>query len=274
LLFTRLMKSRLLNTLLLFAFFVVPAGAWAQASEFQAAGLAVPQKLMRDGYETFGYLSLSELTAVIQATPVRWATGKQIGIRNSSGRISGRWEMNGSQRTILVNQETWEKFPEDQSIFALHEYLGIAGFQDGNYWLSTSLWFLSLDQARAALDSNQRATVAGRISGYARTRLASGTIIGVGGGGNILTLHLRAKRLREDLRDGRIEDIDGDLQSRLDTNFYYKETQTKPSKTKAKKLPPVCSTPNVECPLRKVLPGNVCVCKEDPANTGDVLYPY
>ncbi|RZA05034.1 MAG: hypothetical protein EOP11_13760, partial [Proteobacteria bacterium] len=193
-------------SLFLSFFLLVPgfAAADAELDGFRDAGREIPTALIQAGHSQFGALDLSSFLEEISRTPLRWASAKEIGTRNKSGRISARWEIKGGVSSILVNRETWRRFPEEQAIFALHEYLGITGYNDNNYWLSTTMWFLSLKEARQALDEK---VLAGRVSHYARMRMASGTVVGVGGGGNILTLHLRAKRLRENLASGQLDEI-------------------------------------------------------------------
>jgi hypothetical protein len=103
-----------------------------------------------------------------------------------------------------VNPAWWKKFPEQQSILALHEYLGAAGFYDDNYWISTSMWFLSLPDAQKVLSDEMKSGIESWITRNASAKIPHGTrlaggVVGVGGGGESASLWARMEALKRAL---------------------------------------------------------------------------
>ncbi|MGZ3695787.1 MAG: hypothetical protein ACXWQO_16930 [Bdellovibrionota bacterium] len=200
------MRFLLKITLLLVAF-GVSSLAFAEgdfAMVFLQKGTEIPAALESLSHRQFGErLRLDALQKAAKA--VKIVMDSDVGKRNSQGRMSARWEMVNGVGTISVNAAWWEKFSEQQSILALHEYLGAYGLVDDEYFISTSMWFLSLSDTQKLLTKTKKETIEAWIKANADltllrgTRLAGG-VVGVGGGGEGASLFVRMNGLERALR--------------------------------------------------------------------------
>ena len=251
------------------------------SSEFREAGRQIPTALQARGYQQFGSLDLSTLLNKIDSTEVSSTSVNSVGTRNSDGRITARWENHGRASSIVVSIKAWQRWPGDHGILALHEYLGVSGFDDHNYWLSTKLWFLSLSETHAVVSGADTSTIEQNL--IQKISVGGGGVIGVGGGGEISTLHFRSERLVENLqkmrnaRDSREfemyrQQIPSLLESRLSVSFgkYISQPKVKRSVSAAK--PPLCMTDEQMCPKFKEVDAS-CTCAGRPGVYGAVIWP-
>jgi hypothetical protein len=205
------------------------ARALASSGEFLAAGLEIPQNLQARGYSNFGPMDLATLVSQMQGVQVQFSSKLTAAKRNQNGRISARWEVTSSGRIIHVFSPLWNRFTEQRSMLALHEYLGILGYYDDNYWLSTQLWTLSLPDSQA-LSYNERARIEKSISIRAQPmqQVAGGGVVGVGGGGEGATIWVRQRRIKESLeqinrgtgdRDQAIGTVNHELEGTVEAGY-------------------------------------------------------
>lgn len=182
--------------------------SWAKenlSTEFLIEGSRIPSRLKdKFSYNNFGPdLNLQKLLSDMK--PIAIKPSVDLLSLNTLGRATARWECHDHQCQISVNPILWEKFPEQKSVLALHEYLGSLGYYDDNYWISTSMWFLSLDATQKALSATMKSKIERWIGKNAslrfpaNTRVAGG-VVGAGGGGESASLWARMFSLKNALK--------------------------------------------------------------------------
>ena len=179
--------------------------SFASSEEFIDAGLSIPRALQARGYTQFGSLNLETFVSQMNSVRIEFSKDKSIAKKNQNGRISARWETTARGSSIRVYTPSWQRFTDQRPILALHEYLGVFGFYDDNYWLSTQMWTLSLN-ATDSLTAGERARIERSIEAHASRREqhasnGGGGVIGVGGGGEGATIWLRQNSIRERLNE-------------------------------------------------------------------------
>ncbi len=179
-----------------------PAAAQAAfQTEFRNAASQIPNALLQSGYTNFGRLNLAQLNQRIASVKVVVVSTQDIRDSNGGDRSSAHWTNLPSAQQIAVSLAWWKYFDAQHTVLALHEVLGEFGFQDGEYWISTSLWLLTLPEAQT-LTGAQRKLVGKWIMQNAGYDIASGgTVIGVGGGGESASLWWRMESLQLSLRE-------------------------------------------------------------------------
>jgi hypothetical protein len=175
----------------------------AASRDFQSAGAEIPLALQAKGYTRLGAIDLADFLDRMRSVEVRFSTQLSAAKRNQDGRISARWENRGNKNVIEVYAPSWNRFVEQRSMLALHEYLGVLGYEDENYWLSTQMWTLSIRESEA-LDNQERAAIERSIetsSQQRRLQMAAngGGVVGVGGGGEGGTVWLRQRQIKRGL---------------------------------------------------------------------------
>lgn len=168
--------------------------------EFLKKGSEIPLALERLGYTQFGKLNLNNFLNALPAHQVTFSD--HVDKLNRNGRISGHWDAAGN---ISVYSKWWKRFRDQQSVLALHEYLGAEGYSDDQYWLSVSMWFLALPETQANLSKTIRTRIAQWITMNANLRIPKGTqmaggVVGVGGGGESGTLYIKMHGLLDSVR--------------------------------------------------------------------------
>lgn len=170
-------------------------------SEFLKQGSEIPLALERLGYTHFGKLNLDSFLRALPAHQVTF--NDRVDKLNHNGRISGHWDADGR---ISVYRTWWKRFHDQHSVLALHEYLGVEGYNDDQYWISVSMWFLTLPETQTNLSAEIRANIAQWITKNANVRIAKGTqmaggVVGVGGGGESGTLYVKMHGLLDSVRE-------------------------------------------------------------------------
>lgn len=168
------------------------------AADFFDRGSQVPRALQELGYSRFGGLDLA--TALAQMATFKVFYSKDVDKLNGNGRLSAHWQNQDGVMTIAVNPIWWKKFEGQQTVLAWHEYLGTLGFIDDQYWISVSMWFLSLPKAQAVLSETAKSQIVQWITKNVNAHLPKGTklaggVIGVGGGGEGGTLYVKMHAL-------------------------------------------------------------------------------
>lgn len=259
--------------------------ARASADEFLAAGVEIPQALQAKGYSTFGKMNLATLVSQMHGIRVKFSNELVAAKRNQNGRISARWEVSRSGRIIHVYAPSWNRFTDQRSLLALHEYLGILGYADNNYWLSTQMWTLSLQEAQA-LSGGERTAIERSIE-Y-RTQVASnssgGGVVGVGGGGEGGTIWVRQKRIRENLdrlnrgegaRDENVGSIYHELEGTVEAGYggFESKAAKRAAAEWVRRNKPYCMVRAGLCKSRKpkFIGDNNCTCPGS-AEPGTIIY--
>lgn len=173
----------------------------AYESRFRSAGASIPSALLQRGYSRFGGLDLRSFIADMAQVKLKVQGEDQIGRRNGDGRKTARWEITPEGRTITFDPE-WITKPGLQSVvpmLALHEYLGILGFNDRRYNASLGLWFLTQSAVHQVLTAEEKAQIVNIIVQQLGRRTAGG-VIGVGGGGQIFTQLYRGMMMLKTLK--------------------------------------------------------------------------
>lgn len=170
--------------------------SFASADEqFRALGAKIPRQLSQAGYSKFGALNLNQFVADMASVDIRTSNEDQLGQRNKDGRKSARWEITAEGRRITYDPQWIRASGSIASVLALHEYLGVLGYQDKRYVASLGLWFLTRLEAHQVLNSAEISKIVSIISRNLSSRMAGGGVVGVGGGGQSMTLMYRAKMM-------------------------------------------------------------------------------
>jgi hypothetical protein len=176
--------------LIVFAFLIFSSKfAFAdQSSKFRASARMIPSILIQKGFTQVGDINMRQLVNQMNQVQVRPAGEDEIAAMNGNGRKTARWEINGASRTIVFNASWINKFSDQKGLLALHEFLGALSFDDEDYMTSAGLWFLSQGHT-GRLQPEELRRVLSSIESRARVRYAgnSGGVVGVGGGGEVLS---------------------------------------------------------------------------------------
>lgn len=225
--------------------------ARAQSNEFLTSASQIIQSLQAKGYSNFSHLHLDTFLQQMSSVEIQFSNQLTAAKRNQNGRISARWEVYGSKKLIRVYTPSWNRFSEQRPMLALHEYLGVLGYDDDNYWLSTQLWTLSLQES-SALSADERAAIEQSIASRVRPlrmQLAAsgGGVVGVGGGGEGGTVWLRQRQIKQGLsglNDASVErsrsanEVFNGLEGTSEAgygNFWSKETKARIRKMQARR---------------------------------------
>lgn len=202
------------------------------ANEFFRQGSKIPNALIQMGYTQFGDLDLQSALQKIPSFVVKYSD--KVGKLNGNGRLSAHWQLdeNGSY-TIFVNPAWWQKFYDQKPVLAWHDCLGPLGFIDDQYWMSVSMWFLSLPEANIAFekDPHLKSRVIAWIGKNANYRLPKGTkvaggVIGVGGGGEGGTLFVKMNGILRSLRELSKPQSPEEQSESLGTIYHYLTSYT------------------------------------------------
>lgn len=157
----------------------------AQVADFETAARAIPQQLIRKGYSQFGDLNLQNFIQTMDQVQIFTAPEVETPEDNNTVRIFAHWQRNANGTTITLSERAWPAAAQTpwKNALALHEMLGALGYEDQNYNLSTSLWFLAQDKIDQILNKNEMHTVIRSTNDLAKS---TGGIIGVGGGGDLI----------------------------------------------------------------------------------------
>lgn len=185
---------------LILAFSSLSSFATEVQSKFLELGSQIPGKLMELGYTRLGDIQLAPFIEDIKAVSVREASLSEIAERNCDGRTSARWNKNGG---IMVDGDDVDAHPREAAILALHEYSQMKGYYDDQYWISMSMWFLTLPSAQKLLTAKERGRIEQWVAKNSKLRYAKGSIVGIGGGGEIMTLVVRTRRIDRIMDDVR-----------------------------------------------------------------------
>lgn len=191
--------TRLLTLALLIASPAFAANDVTVAS-FQNAASSIPNKLLAQGYRNFGRLDLQTLVQRMDSVHVT-AVGS---IRRPERlgdvpveRDSAEWNRSGAP-FIRVNSSRWAKTPAAvRNVIALHEHLGVAGYEDRHYVISTGMWLLAHPDSHQIMNPSELQGVTDRIQQEAS---AQGGVTGVGGGGDEHGARVKMTRLDRTLK--------------------------------------------------------------------------
>lgn len=189
------MKAFLLGLLISTGFFAQAAPPLAQ--DFLKQGKIIPQALLRLGYDQFGELNIKAMMQKMDGVRILSAPAQQIMLKNSDGRPTAHWRREAGSTSVTVSPEFWDDYmPETKPLIALHEFLGGVGFDDTNYHLSSALWLLSTPEAQKNLNPGEQKIIQNYISKAKNT----GGVIGVGGGGDVVSCYVKKNVLLKKLR--------------------------------------------------------------------------
>jgi hypothetical protein len=229
--------ARLSLTIFVALFASLSALANGVEGQFRAAGLQIPVRLQQLGYSHFGSLNLNQLINEIQSGDIQIQTvnGWEIAETNGNGRSTARWSRANGRRVIQVNARFWNNSAKDST--ALHEFLGVIGFNDSDYALSQHMYLLTLPQAQV-LSNVERAEIMRRIEILSRTQFA-GT--NSSGGGESMTVQGRNFAIERELQaitrsSNRAETREQRFEALTDTlssNFEIVSTHKSPAQKKA-----------------------------------------
>ena len=173
-----------------------------QIALFKKAGEAIPKALAKLGYEKFGALELARFQERMGSVQVKVLSEAEIGRRNGDGRMSARWEHTAQGAVIWFDPVMASNtgLGPILPVLALHEYLGILGFNDKRYLTSLGLLFLAQTRTRQVLTAAELGRVAALISRQqAPSKVVGGGAVGVGGGGQSMTLLYRGMMMMRTL---------------------------------------------------------------------------
>jgi hypothetical protein len=182
-------------------FFVTTVASADQVTDdFRRSAQAVPQRLIQLGYTQIGGVDLHKTlqeASTIQVNSTGFFQRAEPVIEGfETARSGAQWQRSATGARIDVNRGHWTKSTSDEkSVIGLHEILGVSGFNDRNYQLSTPLWLLSLPQS-SQLAAGERQQLEKRIQVASS---GGGSITGVGGGGDPAGVKIRIKVLKATL---------------------------------------------------------------------------
>lgn len=164
-------------------------------SQFVRASQEIPARLLNAGYSKIGRLDIRKLYQQASRVPVIPVDSETMLRLNRGERAGARWQRQGRQSVIYFNAEFWQgdNMPEVRPVIALHEHLGIAGYDDHNYQLSIALWLLSRNDIQLHFTSAEKRTLHDDVVTLARS---GGGVIGVGGGGDNGSLFIRMNMMQ------------------------------------------------------------------------------
>jgi hypothetical protein len=166
--------------------------------DFRAVSVEIPQDLLHKGYSRFGRLDLGDLLKSIASThagpSATWITRPEGPATDAENRSSAQWIRDANGAFILLNKLIWLEKPRPvRAVLALHEELGVAGFNDHDYGISSGLWLLTQPRL-ASLSAGEKAGIENGI-----TVQSGGGITGVGGGGDEEAVAQKLELLGRDL---------------------------------------------------------------------------
>ena len=185
-----------------------PAGDTSEKSDdatvrdFKKMALVIPRALVAKQITQFGRLNISNLLKKIPLVDVR-STGWFYRVQQSTpsideepmARSTAKWWVDAAGGHIRVNRQMWLSASSSvRAVIAFHEHLGVAGYDDHDYFLSSSLWTLAQKEADG-LGADKKA-LTDEIQVVAEL---GGGIAGVGGGGDISGVTDRLQMLKVDL---------------------------------------------------------------------------
>ena len=193
--------------------------------DFRRSAQSIPQRLIRLGYDQLGHLdlrrTLQRSTAIQVESTGNFHRPEPVLQNFATARSGARWDTSTAIAKISVNRNQWATSSADEnSVVGLHEVLGVEGFNDRNYQLSTSLWLLSQPHAND-LETSEKQRLVKHIEIAASS--GGGSITGVGGGGDVVGVRTRIKVLKVTLnrilrskdlraRDQAMPNLFGDLE--------------------------------------------------------------
>lgn len=160
---------------------------------FRSFAKKIPATLTDMGYRKFGRLDLQKVRTDMNKVFI------ESGMRSfgrDDWRSTARWKIQGQMRSIAVDCKQWQKYPEQKAIVSLHEHLGVLGYYDEDYWLSTGMWVLTQKKAHKYLKSSEKKNLIQWLTNNANL---SGSVVGVGGGGESESVQHRMYFLNEAL---------------------------------------------------------------------------
>jgi hypothetical protein len=233
-------RKTLALTIALFAFLLAFAPA-AKAVDgdaefvtaFKDAGHFLPKALMKRGYTTFGNLSFEDFIAKmdsVEIIPTGWfARPQQVGT-TTFARSSAQWRRRDGKMQIAVNRKAWPLTPaEVMPVLAMHEYLGVMGFNDADYQISTGLWLLTAEETHEVMKRPEIKKIETDLQ--VAGNFNQGGISGVGGGGDFygalikmrgLTSHLDEIKNNQnpDKREALVNSLIGTLYDRTEVTWH------------------------------------------------------
>ena len=164
-------------------------------NKFRESGLEIVKKLREQGLTQFGRLDIEEYIEFIEKVKIVPKKSTQYPDGKDSSRISAIWHRETEPNYIEFSLTAWNfSSSEVRPLLALHEFLSLANYNDLDYQLSISLWFLMKTIEHNLLSPEQNQWVENEI-----ILLASGGAVGVGGGGDFNAEQLKVSIINSSL---------------------------------------------------------------------------
>lgn len=186
------------HLLILFSLLLSGIAHASTVDTFKASALMIPRRLIQQGTPLIAGIDLRQVlremkVAVVTSTSwLEHSESEFAGLKLA--RNSAMWTRTNGDVHIQINEKLWATADqESRSVIALHEHLFSQGYSDQNYVLSIGLWFLSLKQTQAILESTERS---GLEDGLQRIAAAKGGATMVGGGGDVQGVHRKMSFLK------------------------------------------------------------------------------
>ena len=173
----------------------LPAGPYkCNQKDFKRAAVSGLQRALDNGWVKVGDLPLEDAKAEIEKSKAKViCSDKKLQI--TDGRWSARFDTTEGKKKIEARKDNFEPAPADiQENFALHEYTQVEGNRDLNY--DFSLRVLQMGKRKYNPNSplnDDPVTLHKFPKGNALKK--SGGSTGVGGGGDVMDMHLRRRLL-------------------------------------------------------------------------------
>lgn len=153
-------------------------------ADFRSAALEAPSLLLAQGVRGVGDFDVLDFIERSRSIDVGLAENLAYRQRDGSVRRFARWEITGERLPrIWLNSLMWQAAPwKARALGALHEFLSALDFVDVNYVATTTLALLADAEIRDGLLPTERAQLESYVQ--KRARVAGGSVVGVGGGGD------------------------------------------------------------------------------------------
>ncbi|RZA08668.1 MAG: hypothetical protein EOP11_04170 [Proteobacteria bacterium] len=172
------------------------------ARSFESAARALPAKLARLGYHSVASININNLVVEMAQVAVKGGDQKKIMAANrdgrSNGRATARWEVDANGASISVACAYWGQLPS-KDVLSLHEFFGALGYPDQDYRVSVSFWLLAHPVVQARFTEAQKEKIVDFVRTLGGRQQFAGGVVGVGGGGEGMSVLYRIRRLEREL---------------------------------------------------------------------------
>lgn len=211
--------------------------------QFRVAADRIPHRLIQQGLSNIGSIDFQQLESEISQIPVIVLPKlKVLSTSSKTSRQSGAWSHRKNGNPIIyVSVESWNHSGQKpRSVLALHETLCALSYDDTNYMISLTLYFLSRYGRSIHYDlskfSNQLSPIIQRLNAPTTSQLmalAGGTTL-VGGGGDSVVIAMKlsalddagknlAKAKTDFQREAIMSDVAMIIYADWEANYYYRK---------------------------------------------------